>query len=581
MPAAAAPVAARLKREDCRRTKHDSLFFPWKVLVGPSDWEDHSAGKEGVQRYRIRNLPDNFPGLYELGVASASDEGVRARRRDSRGVVVVYLGQADSVRARLQQYGRSGSHLDTGNSLASAGKDEVNVVAAGPGLFREVFSRGYSVVFRCVQMDNKQEAEMTEAQLLRVFDYAWNKLQNGACRREEILLKLEQGAASHRTSLLSRVHHMKQDIFGVKAGIKIKGSSSVNTSPGIMKNMLPRVCTFVGFRPQLVNSDDNGGEAIDIPWKKISGIPCGNRQAHRRRSEGQKVKKIDVAKRKTVPIQDSNSFCGVVLEDGSSCLEHPAEGRKRCSLHKGRRIKGSPKSSSTSYPCQTEIPIPRLTEGLDNSDRAQEIIESIHPLTEDLDKLDRTHESEILPKNISVTVEESLRESNSIKAEEVKTKEAPEVKTREAPTEDGTHETSRDACICEEKASHAEPESQEPQPSGRMWFELLKAQKKSGAMADNAYPRGLESHQIRGRDHAEPVCGVMADNGSCKIVPICEKDGVIEVTDASFSRSSGWPCTCGARTPDGSPCMNRPVEGRKRCALHKGQRASCTPTPSV
>ncbi|CAL5083776.1 unnamed protein product [Urochloa decumbens] len=587
MPAAAAPVVARLKREDCPRTKHDSLFSPWKVLVGPSDWEDHSAGKEGVQRYRIRNLPDNFPGLYELGVAGVSDEGVRSRRRDSRGVVVVYLGQADSVRARLQQYGRSGSHLDTGNSLASAAKDEVNVVAAGPGLFREVFSRGYSVVFRCAQMDNKQEAEKTEAQLLRVFDYAWNKLQNGACRREEILVKLEQAAASHRTSLLSRICHMKQDIFGVKAGIKIKGSGSVNTSPGVMKSMLPRVRTFVGFRPQLVNSDDSGDKAIDIPWKKISGIPCGNRQAHRRRFEGHKVKKIDVAKRRTVPIQDSNSFCGVVLEDGSSCLEHPVEGRKRCSLHKGRRIKGSPKSSSkTSYPCQAEIPIPCLTEDLDSSGRTQEIIESIPPLTEDLDKLDRTHESEILPKNICVTVEESLRESNSIKAEEAKDREAPEVKTREAPTEDGTDEASRDASICEEKASHAEPESQEPQPSGRMWFELLKAQKKSGAMADNVHPsRGSES-QIRGRDHAAPICGAMADNGSCKIVPIvgrkiCEKDGGIEVTGASFSRSSVWPCTCGARTPDGSPCMNKPVEGRKRCALHKGQRASCTPTPSV
>jgi len=191
MPAAASPVTSRLKREDCPRTKHDSLFSPWKVLVGPSDWEDHSAGKEGVQRYRIRNLPDNFPGLYELGVAGASDEGARARRRDSRGVVVVYLGQTDSVRARLQQYGRSGSHLDTGNSLGSAGKDEANVVtvAAGPGLFTEVFSRGYSIVFRCALMDNKQEAEKTEALLLRVFDYAWYKLQNGACRREEILLK--------------------------------------------------------------------------------------------------------------------------------------------------------------------------------------------------------------------------------------------------------------------------------------------------------------------------------------------------------------------------------------------------------
>jgi len=145
-----------------------SDFSHFQVLVGPSDWEDHSAGKEGVQRYRIRNLPDNFPGLYELGVAGASDEGARARRRDSRGVVVVYLGQADSVRARLQQYGRSGSHLDTGNSLGSAGKDEANVVtaAAGPGLFTEVFSRGYSIVFRCALVSALGDP-------FHFFDFGW------------------------------------------------------------------------------------------------------------------------------------------------------------------------------------------------------------------------------------------------------------------------------------------------------------------------------------------------------------------------------------------------------------------------
>jgi hypothetical protein len=421
-------------------------------------------------------------------------------------------------------------------------------------------------------MDNKQEAEKTEAQLLRVFDYAWNKLQNGACRREEILLKLEQVATGHRSSLLSRVRHLRQDIFGVKAGIKIKGSGSVNTPPGIMKSMLPRVRTFVGFRPQPVNSEDNGGEAIDIPWKKISGIPCGNRQAHRRRSGGHRIKKIDVAKRRTVPIQDSNSFCGVVLEDGSSCLEHPVEGRKRCSLHKGRRVKGSPKSSSNSYPCQAEIPIPHLTKDLDNSDQPHDIIESIPCLTEDLDSSDRTQEVQILPKKISTTVEESPKQFNSIKAEEVK--------TREAPTEDGTHDASRDACTwdCEGKASHAEPVSQEP--SGRMWFELLKARKKS-ASVDSSRGSGSQT-----RDYAAPICGAMADNGSSKMVPnsgreIWEKNGGIEVAGASFSRSSGWPCICGARTADCSPCMNKPVEGRKRCALHKGQRALCTPTPSV
>jgi hypothetical protein len=397
------------------------------------------------------------------------------------------------------------------------------------------------------QMDNKQEAEKTEALLLRVFDYAWNKLQNGACRREEILHKLELQAANHR-SLLSRVSDMKQKIFGEKAGIKIKGSGSANTSPGIIKSMLPRVRTIVRFRPQVLNSEDNEGEMTDIPWKKISDIPYANRQAHRRRSEGYKVKKIDVTKRRTVPIQDSNSVCGVVLEDGSSCLEHPVHGRKRCSLHKGKRVKGSPKSSPTSYPCQVEIAttefVPCLTEDLDNSVPKQE--------------------SEILPKNMSITLKEPLRQSNSFESEKVN--------TGEASTEDGTCEISKDACALEEKACHAESESKEQQPSGRMWFELLKSQTKSAS-----------THSSRG---SGSQITVMTDKRPCKMVSIaemerCEKDSGIEVTVASFSRSSGWPCTCGAHTSDGSPCMNRPVEGRKRCALHKGQRAAFLPTSLV
>ncbi|KAM0913003.1 hypothetical protein ACQ4PT_012439 [Festuca glaucescens] len=373
MPAAAV-AAARLKREDCPRTKHDSLFSPWKVLVGPLDWEDHSAGKEGVQRYHTHNLPDNFPGLYELGVARSSYDGVRARRNGSAVVVVVYLGQADNVRTRLQQYGRTGSHLDIGNPLAALGKAEINMLAAGPGLFREVFSRGYSVMFRCAPMGNKKEAEKTEGQLLRVFDYAWNKLQNGACRREEILLKLEQ--RSHRTSLLSRVRHFKQKVFGDRAGIKITSSGSFGISSGSTESMLPRVRTFVGFRPRSVNSCDSLNEAIDIHRKCTpqANTP-GSNQAHRRIG-GYKVKKIDVITRRTAPLRESNSVCGVTLEDGSTCLEDPLEGRKRCDLHKGRRVrvKQSCKVSSSSYTCQVVIPtdesIPQLTANPSKPDQA-------------------------------------------------------------------------------------------------------------------------------------------------------------------------------------------------------------------
>ncbi|EAZ04515.1 hypothetical protein OsI_26666 [Oryza sativa Indica Group] len=620
MPAASTAVPARLKREDYPRTKHDSLFSPWKVLVGPSDWEDHAAGKEGIQRYRVLNLPENFPGLYELGVARASDEGIRAARRwngsGGGGVVVVYLGQADSVRARLQQYGRTGSHLDAGNPPPSAGEAETNTRATGNGLFREVFVRGYSLVFRCALMGNKQEAEKTEARLLRVFDYAWNKLQNGGLRREEILIKLEQGAVNNRSSLLSRVRHFKQEVFREKAGIKISRNGSVDVSSGIMKNMLPRIRTFVGFRPQLVNSGDNVDKEIGIRWKNTSEGNSYGKQA-RRSSEGYKVKRVNVIKRRTMPEQDSNDVCGVMLEDGSSCLDHPVQGRKRCELHKGRRlgrITVNPKGSSCSYSCQVEIPV----------------VESISPLTENESESDQAQQtSELLSKFLPETVKKSSRPWYSF--------EAKEIKTGEAPIEDGKQETSEVIDICEakksdnsactnkvisgskkcqlhngckaeefvssrvidllqneekvksmtvdkfsgEEISHGKYQSQENQPSGRMWFELIKLQNPTSTLSSKGQGR-----QKRVTGNVAAICEALTDNRCRETIPMagrerCDAHEGIKVTDASsvpFSGSSGWPSICGARASDGSPCKNQPIAGRKRCAMHKGQRACRTPS---
>jgi hypothetical protein len=61
--------------------------------------------------------------------------------------VVVYLRQADNIRARLQRYGHTRSHLDTGNC---GGKENADALTAGPaGLFREVFTRLFSGVSIC------------------------------------------------------------------------------------------------------------------------------------------------------------------------------------------------------------------------------------------------------------------------------------------------------------------------------------------------------------------------------------------------------------------------------------------------
>ncbi|PKI58681.1 hypothetical protein CRG98_020947 [Punica granatum] len=146
-----AVTGARPKRENCGRTKHDSAFSDWKVLIGPSDWEDYSLGKEGSARYRVHNLPpSSSPGLYELGTAVTHTKSARETRKlDPSYIIVVYIGQADCVRTRLQQYGRSGAHLGNCFSTARVNDDSQGTCSNKQlGLFREILSRDYSIVFR-------------------------------------------------------------------------------------------------------------------------------------------------------------------------------------------------------------------------------------------------------------------------------------------------------------------------------------------------------------------------------------------------------------------------------------------------
>lgn len=104
----------------------------FQILIGPSDWEDYSKGKEGCSRYRIHNLPQKSgPGVYELAIAVwTGGLGRDIYRLAPHRILVVYIGQADNVRARLQHYGRTGAHL--GNA----------------SLFHHIFSQGYPILYR-------------------------------------------------------------------------------------------------------------------------------------------------------------------------------------------------------------------------------------------------------------------------------------------------------------------------------------------------------------------------------------------------------------------------------------------------
>lgn len=79
---------------------------------------------------------------------SRRQAGREASRLDPDYIVPVYVGKSDSVRTRLQRYGREGAHLENICSN-SALHDQENVSASKrAGLFTEAFSRGFSIVYR-------------------------------------------------------------------------------------------------------------------------------------------------------------------------------------------------------------------------------------------------------------------------------------------------------------------------------------------------------------------------------------------------------------------------------------------------
>ncbi|XP_051131651.1 protein EFFECTOR OF TRANSCRIPTION 2-like isoform X1 [Andrographis paniculata] len=290
----ASSTGDRLKRENFRRTKHDSAFSQWKILIGASDWKDYSTGK-GSERYRTQNLPNwnPAPGVYELGIAVIS--GRETRRLDSSSVVPVYLGQADNLRTRLQQYGRDGAHLENG---CSNKKSTYGLCEPSHKLFSDVFAKGFPIVYRCAPMRSKKDAEMAEKQLLDMFDYAWNKGSNGIRRHEDIRKKLDRCVKqSQFTILIKKLLSFNQKQVGIEIRACNPGSKGNNGS-------------------ELSDADHN-----NVSMSQVFGI-----------------------RRVIMPPQElygSGDVCGVALSHGSICTAPPVHGRKRCAAHKGMRIKCS------------------------------------------------------------------------------------------------------------------------------------------------------------------------------------------------------------------------------------------------
>ncbi|CAH2069709.1 unnamed protein product [Thlaspi arvense] len=356
-----AVVPTVYKREDYKRTKHDAVFSKWKVLIGSSDWEDFKNGKDGVCRYRVQSLPrKSCPGLYELGVAVIGRD--QARKLDSDDVLAAYLGQAESVRTRLQRYGRSGAHLRKVNNCETVESPDKKAVTAG--LFEDIFTKDGSIVYRWAPMGSKREAEATEGMLLSTFDYAWNKGSNGERRQLDLLKKLGDGEfMSRRKSGISRLLF---PFLRNQVGIRIKGEKHVLKQERMLScdvdgekkssSFLTSILKLTRSRPQPVSDrlDEIGGSRSDSVCGVLlaDGVCCSRSPVKGRKRciehKGQRVCRVSPEKRK--PLQpevfigqdhnhdDSGVMCGVILPNMEPCTKRTISGRKRCEDHKGMRI---------------------------------------------------------------------------------------------------------------------------------------------------------------------------------------------------------------------------------------------------
>ncbi|WOL06770.1 protein EFFECTOR OF TRANSCRIPTION 2 [Canna indica] len=530
----ATSYSSRLRREDCRRTKHDSVSSEWKVLIGPSDWEDYSLGKDGVERYRTHNLPANCssPGFYELGIAvTSTTEGHNTRQHALKNIIVVYLGQADNVRIRLQQYGRAGSHLDHGKSLSYLKNSEYPCLQSGPGLFKEIFSRGYSIVYRWApQMRDKKEAENMEKKLLYHFDYAWNKLGNGTCRREDIISRLGIELSKSNAGLLSMFYKWKQPLLNKKLGVKI--SSPLEETESLNnRGFLPQILKFMRYQPRSIQLGDS----------------C---------------------------YQDEK-ICGVAIGNGYICRNKPVLGNKRCSDHKGKRITGISRVTIR------DIKMPEDDPSVLNSklliptfhEPESEVIRKAHNFNQKCRDIK-------MPKDEPSVSDYKLLVPTSYDPDSLFTRKTFNYEY------DTCGVVLEDSSVCQNR----------PFP-GRKRCEMHKGQRITKPLSfvtnEHCSVKGTERYSL---DEECNICGVISGDGSvCRSRPVqgrkrCEFHKGQRITEPKSPTSKkDRPSTrmhkptltfdddiCGVTTNSGYVCMRPPVPGRKRCVEHKGMRTTVT-----
>jgi hypothetical protein len=399
------------------------------------------------------------------------------------------------------------------------------------------------------QMESKRDAEKTEAQLLKRFDYAWNSSINGARRPYDILLKLKKDATN--TIQFSNIVRKLMPFDQKQVGIRIKASTRADEES---YNFLSGVFKFSRSQPRLV---------LDR-----SGV-----------------------------IEDNTSFCGVVLSDGSVCRRPPVVRRMRCAEHKGMRITGfiptlvtEGKSESTIGSDFTNLDD---REGYSHIDTAKcPLVVVKRPVSENFSPICRVFLSdgsacrrqpaqgrkrcdEHKGMRISGSIPESAMEGNQNSSAMCK----PGIVQPRASPEKFVVSKSCNT-ICGVNLGHELYCTRQP-ARGRVRCEEHKGLRVNGlvpmlAAEDKSH---VSDMGLKFSSYNASTCGAALHDGSlCRRQPVegnkrCWQHKGMRAGSSFSGLGSGITfLSCGVTLQNGSTCMRTPAYGRKRCEQHKGRR---------
>lgn len=397
------------------------------------------------------------------------------------------------------------------------------------------------------QMENKRDAEKTEAQLLNRFDYAWNTSTNGARRQYDILPKLDKIAS--KTTRFSNVVWKFLPFDQKQVGIRIKASKLPSPADEESYNFLPRIFKFNRSQPRFV---------LDR-----SGV-----------------------------IEENTSFCGVVLSDGSVCTRPPVARRKRCAEHRGMRITGFIPTLVTEGKSESKIGSDSTNlddrEGYSHNDTAKcplvafkrPVSESSAPIcgvrlsdgspcrsqpAQGRKRCDDHKGMRILDSSCPGALFDNQNSSAVCKPGVVL---QPRASSEKFVVSEGCN------TICGVNLGHGLYCTRQPD-GGRVRCEEHKGLRVNGLVPMLA---AEDKYHVSVQPCVQPCGAALHDGSLCRRQPVegnkrCWQHKGMRAGSSFSGLDSGRTfLACGVTLQNGSICMRTPAYGRKRCEWHKGRR---------